>query len=394
MRETEQKGESQMTERKTLEAFAPGEYILDELSERGWNQEDLAAILGRSTKGISELITGKTGITQETALELSSAFGVDPEFWLNLEARFRLSTAGQHDNALTRRRALIYSKAPIRTMIKRGWIEVRDPRNVEELERRLCEFFGIPDMTVEPQIAASLRMSASYESYTPAQVTWLVRARQLSLGLPPLAYTRSKLENGIQRLRSLALNVNDAGQVPHVLEEMGIRLVILEPLPQTKIDGASFWLGGKSPVVALSMRYDRIDWFWFTLMHEVLGHVGQSGAHKDYDVSMDLDLLGEQPRSDDARPQVEREADLLAADFLIPRAGLDSFIRRVGPFYSKRRIEGFAILMKVHPGIVVGQLQRRGEIAYSASRDVLVKIRDVVIPSALTDGWGHVPSIS
>ena len=68
---------------------------------------------------------------------------------------------------------------------------------------------------------------------------------------------------------------------------------------------------------------------------------------------------------------------------------MDSFIRRVGPLYSKQRIVQFAHRVKIHPGIIVGQLQNRDEIGYSANREMLTKVREVVAQTALTDGWGR-----
>jgi len=62
---------------------------------------------------------------------------------------------------------------------------------------------------------------------------------------------------------------------------------------------------------------------------------------------------------------------------------------RVRPLYSKERIKGFAARLKIHPGIVVGQLSFRKEIGYSHSREMLEKIRDVVVDATLTDGWNQ-----
>ena len=39
------------------------------------------------------------------------------------------------------------------------------------------------------------------------------------------------------------------------------------------MDGAAFWLDGRAPVIALSLRYDRIDWFWFVLSQVGFGLV-------------------------------------------------------------------------------------------------------------------------
>jgi HTH-type transcriptional regulator/antitoxin HigA len=68
------------------------------------------------------------------------------------------------------------------------------------------------------------------------------------------------------------------------LASAGVRLVFVEHLTGTRIDGGAMWLND-IPVIALSLRYDRIDWFWFTLMHE-LSHV------LEHEESLDLQLVG------------------------------------------------------------------------------------------------------
>jgi HTH-type transcriptional regulator/antitoxin HigA len=84
---------------------------------------------------------------------------------------------------------------------------------------------------------------------------------------------------------------------------------------------------------------------------------------------------------------IERRANKQASASLVPLEDMDSFVRRVGPLYPRERIIQFANKVRIHPGIVVGQLQHRKEIGYSALRPFLVKIREIVISTALTDGW-------
>ena len=156
----------------------------------------------------------------------------------------------------------------------------------------------------------------------------------------------------------------------------------MEALPQTKIDGACFWLDSNSPVIALSMRYDRIDYFWHTTMHE-LGHVKNRDG-----ISIDKDIFEERTSTENTPPQ-EAVADRFAVENLVPQDELEDFIVRMKPIYSKTRLIGFASLMKVHPGIVLGQLQHRGEIKYATYRDLLLKVRDTVTATALTDGFGN-----
>ncbi len=84
-------------------------------------------------------------------------------------------------------------------------------------------------------------------------------------------------------------------------------------LSKTYLDGAAFYLNS-NPVIALTLRYDRIDSFWFTLMHE-LAHIvlGHQGAYLD-----NLDALEENDE--------ERAANEKAADWLINSQTLNEFI--------------------------------------------------------------------
>jgi HTH-type transcriptional regulator/antitoxin HigA len=79
--------------RKPAEAFPPGDYIREELQARGWTQADLAKIIGRTQPAVNEMVTGKRGITPESAMALSAAFGTSAEFWMNLETIYALAKA-------------------------------------------------------------------------------------------------------------------------------------------------------------------------------------------------------------------------------------------------------------------------------------------------------------
>lgn len=93
-----------MTHRSPAEVFPPGEFINEELDARGWTQIELAEVLGRPARLVSELLAGKRAITPETAKELGCAFGTGPEFWMNLERDYRLAH-DSHDDAIVERRA-------------------------------------------------------------------------------------------------------------------------------------------------------------------------------------------------------------------------------------------------------------------------------------------------
>jgi addiction module HigA family antidote len=71
----------------------PGKILSRELEARGWTQKDLAEIIGTPVQTINEIIWGTKQITSETARELSQALGTSAEFWINLEAQYRLHLA-------------------------------------------------------------------------------------------------------------------------------------------------------------------------------------------------------------------------------------------------------------------------------------------------------------
>jgi hypothetical protein len=108
---------------------------------------------------------------------------------------------------------------------------------------------------------------------------------------------------------------------------------------------------------------------------------------------MDSDLVGE-TRNVAALGNVESRAEKEAADFLIPRSALQSYIQGAKPLYTKAGVLQFAERAKVHPGIVTGRLQVLKEIPWRAHREIPVKVRAMLAASSLTDGWGHtVPAV-
>ena len=69
----------------------PGEMLLEEFLEPlGMSQAELAAKLGVSYPRINELVHGKRGITPDTALRLEQLFGMEAQFWLNLQLAWDL----------------------------------------------------------------------------------------------------------------------------------------------------------------------------------------------------------------------------------------------------------------------------------------------------------------
>lgn len=360
----------------------PGAAIKAEMDKRSWTQSDLAKVLGKHQPYINELIQDKRSITPETALALAAAFQNSPEYWLGLDGQYRLSLL--EPNTEVGKRSRIFNVAPIRDMQKRGWIH--DTDSLDSLEKELLRFFNISNLDEKPRIHINARQPLATDDLSPSQIAWCIRGGRVATAVNASKFDMTGFVDAIPELRGLANHPEKVRHIPKFLAEAGVRLVVVEPLPHSPIDGAAFWLADDAPVILVSARHDRIDCFWHTIAHE-LSHI----RHRDAQ-SVDSDLVGESSATD--LEEIERRANREASDFLIPTDKLDSFIIRVKPFYSKDRIVQFAHRMKVHPGIVAGQLQYRKEIGWYANREMLSKIRGYLIQSAMTDGWGTtVPAI-
>lgn len=368
-----------MNARVPAEVFPPGEFLREELEERAWTQQELADILDRPPRLISELIAGKRAITPETAKGLADAFGTSPDYWMNLESQYQLSKVKlPNDNVA--RKARLYGKFPVREMLRRGW--VRTSENVEVLEQRFCEFFGIQSLDGTPQLWHSAKKTHAMGDTTPLQQAWLFRVRAMASKQVVSAYSKAKLVAALERLKSLLLSPEEVRQVPRIIAEAGVRLVFVEPLAGSKMDGACFWLDDDKPVIGMTLRYDRIDNFWFVLRHEA-EHVLREDGKTNHQAVIDSDI-GEAKKD---LPECESRANAAGADFCVPEAELENFIARVQPYFSEEKVLRFAQRIQVHPGLVVGQLQRRLD-RHDFLRKYQVKVRAFVLPSADVDGWG------
>lgn len=362
-------------------AVSPGEILKEELEARGWSQVEFAEILGLSPRLVSEILSAKRAITPATAKAIGAALGTSAQLWLNLEAAYQLDKMPSSDDSVGRR-ARIYRLAPLKDLIKRHWIE--PSKNLDDVERQLKKFFETDTLDREPQFQPYAAKASA--AMNPAQRAWLFRARTLARGLTVKnKFTDARYVEAVAKLRALTHAPQEARHVSKILPESGIRVLLLEPLPQTRIDGVCFWLNEREPVVVVSLRYDRIDWFWQTLMHELV-HVKNRDGLKE-PPHLDIDILAQEDEG-------EKAVNAAAAAILIDRAAMTDFIGRVSPLYSKERIRGFAARIGVHPGIVVGQLQHRGVagggIPWTHSREMLVPVRQHIAGTVLTDGWGHV----
>jgi HTH-type transcriptional regulator/antitoxin HigA len=369
----------------------PGQLIQALLNERGWAQRILATVLDIQPTLLGRMIKGERPVDVVTALALSEVFpDISPEVFLKLQQEYDLAKAriAVRPDPERAHRARLFGDLPIAEMITRGWLDAKDIRDVPRVERALAAFFGedaASDIEILPHAAKRTNVAGDV---TPAQLAWLYRVRQVAQNMVVRPYSTAALQDALKQLRLLLASPEEARKAPRILAEAGVRLVVVAPLTGAKIDGVCFWLNDRRPVIGLSMRYDRLDNFWFVLRHECEHILRGDGRGV---VTLD-DLEKERAGTGPEVAEQERLANEAAAEFCVPQKLLMQFVARKAPIFTDRDVRAFANMTKVHPGVLAGQLQH-ATARYERFRDYLTKVRDIVLPNVMHDGWGDIAAV-
>jgi HTH-type transcriptional regulator/antitoxin HigA len=179
---------------------------------------------------------------------------------------------------------------------------------------------------------------------------WQCRVLLLARSKPVAgSYSRDSITD--EWLKSLAKeSTKGPCNASRMLSESGIHLIIEPQLPQTYLDGATFLLPDERPVIGMTLRYDRLDNFWFVLFHELVhvkNHLRKGKLEQIFD---DLD----------AEPdELEREADMLAGNALIPESDWEVALARY--LRTEDSIKSFAEERHIHPAIVAGRIRKEAD---------------------------------
>lgn len=262
-----------------MDHATPGQLIVELLDERGWTKRALAIVLEKDESTINKIIAGKGTVTPETALALEDIFGIDADRFLELQRKYDLAVAriSAKPDRTRATRAALFGDLPVGEMVKRGWITIDNPQNTKAVEAELVRFFGVASSDQIEILPHAAKKTEVNGNPTPAQMAWLYRVKSIAEELMVPNYSQANLEKALPKLHALTGSPEEVRHVPRILAECGVRLVIVQSLATAKIDGVCFWLDDTSPVIGLTIRFDRIDNFWFVLRHEIehvrLGHV-------------------------------------------------------------------------------------------------------------------------
>jgi len=338
----------------------PGEILGETLQARSISQVEFASRCGLSEKHVSQIINGKASITSETALTFERVLGTRASLWMNLESNHRLRIARREEHERLASYADWASQFPLQALAKRGWIRSRCSK--EEKVRSLLEFFGVTSPEAweiqYDRLVVAYRRSPAFTSSREAVAAWLRIGDLEAAEVSTRPFDRSSFRDALDEIRGLTrLEASEfEPRMKQLCRDAGVALVFVPELPKTRLSGATRWISGNKALIVQSLRHRKDDHFWFTFFHEA-AHVLLHGKRAVFIDEESMD------RSDE-----EREADLFAANHLIPREKYSALIERKR--LSKAVVLASAEAIGIAPGVVVGRLQHDGAIPFSWFNDL------------------------
>jgi HTH-type transcriptional regulator/antitoxin HigA len=241
-------------------------------------------------------------------------------------------------------------------LVARYWL-----KTVDDDSPLAAVFFDLP-LSKQPTLfrktaKANENLLAIWQARARAQAEYFYLAENRP------AFTGLTKEH-LRELACLSIDPQVVRRLPSILAKFGIILVYVYALPGMRADGAVFHLSTGHPVIAMSLRFPRLDYFWFTLLHELAHLVLHNDKLKE---PVFFDVEGEE------RDFAEKAANRLAKDSLVNRNSW----RNCTPKYdsSDRAVKAYASEQGVHPSVIAGLLAR--ELGNYARYNTLINEHDV-----------------
>ncbi len=326
-----------------IEAPDPISAILFRMQEQGLKQADLAPYFGTRSR-VSEVLARKRPLTVNMIRALSTGLGISTETLVGVDSVEALKTDKDDVD---------WGSFPIKEMMARGWLQKltnKAAKSTEDLVRGFISNVGVEFGST------AFRRTLGGDAYSPATryalYAWLARViqkareRKSSLG----TFDRDRFSTAFMReLAQLSWSDQGPALAVEFLEKHGIAVVIEPPLKGTLLDGAAMQDADGRPIIGLTLRFDRLDHFWFTLLHEV--------AHLWKHVDGEETFLDNLDASSEDRREVE--ANRIAKEALIPRVAWKRSDAYLNP--SNQAIDALSRELKIHPAIISGRLRKERE---------------------------------
>lgn len=310
---------------------------------RGMSQRDLAVFVGVAEQQIQRYEAERyRSASLERLSEIAAALDID------VRERAQLRTEPPTDNGPESPWAF-----PVTEMFKRGYFEDFEGSAAQARKQAadlIPAFFRQAAFNWTPVALHRRSVRVGGNVQQAALAAWEARVTVLAERRPATATFDQAALGGAWLAELVSLSARDDGPQAAVehLRKVGVTTVVEPHLPGTLLDGAALRTASNHHVVALTLRHDRLDNFWFTLLHEVAHlalHVGSDRLWAIFDETENA------PNS-----PIEEAADQFAYDALIPSERWRTCVSRFTQ--SEKAVRADAAKLGVHPAIVAGRIRR------------------------------------
>lgn len=243
-----------------------------------------------------------------------------------------------------------WNRFPVKEMYQREWFEGFSGSLDAALDhaKDLMSSF-LENQNIRPTVALHrkrIRSGSPIDEY--ALLAWECRVLSLASAMQPRSsYQRDVIDaQWLSELAKESAREDGPLRARENLREAGINLIIEPHLTHTYLDGAAL-LGSEGPVIGMTLRYDRLDNFWFVLFHELIHVIEHLQKGKIEGIFDDMDASDKQ--------KIESEADSLAAEALLPseiwNKSLAKYVR------SPDTVKSLATELEISPAIIAGRIR-------------------------------------
>lgn len=330
-------------ESKMFPSSLPGpiEAIKFRMEQENLKPADLIPYIGSRSR-VSEILSGKRALTVEMMRALESGLGIP--------AKVLLKEPPQNADSIFSK----WSKPLLKEMSSRGYFgkHILTDTNGRNLIQEFFDGISSPLQLQGMLRQSNYRSAPTTDKYALAAWSARILSKAKKINIQVKYQQTSMNLSFMQSLAKLSISDNSPLVAQDYLKKHGVILVIEPHLPKTRLDGAVFLFDKNNPVIGLTLRHDRLDNFWFTLMHE-LAHIA---LHINQPIETFYDELDEIKGL--AINEKEREADSLASEALVPTDKWETSAAKRIP--SSLAASSLARELGVHPSIIAGKIRHGG----------------------------------
>ena len=317
---------------------SPVDAIKFRMEQAGLKPADLEQYIGSKGR-VSEVLSGKRQLTLEMVRALEAGLGIPAKVLIQKPDQSTEEGYQHWDTQL------------VRAMEGYGYFGNKSLKKYSKVEL-LKQFFSSMGNNMQP--AALFRKEktsyrTSSRTHKNALDAWMVRVLEKAKKIKVSAtYKHGVIDLAFMRdLIKLSVKENGPLLARDHLKKVGIKLVIERHLPKTYLDGATILTEKDNPIIGITIRYDRLDNFWFTLMHE-LAHIARHYG-QNIEIFYDEKLLEKGGIEIDAK---EREADEWAEESILPESKWEISNAKITP--TPMAAQSLANELGIHVTVVAG----------------------------------------